>query len=205
MPPSAIMGRMAPVRRSTTRGVAVVVLAALALVAACTDGTTPQEPPSQSVALSVETVSGAEDIDESARTAMETAIGDVLSGYVAQAFLGDFPRREFVPAFESFTSGAAQQAAQDIDMLTASPVQDATAVRATRLDARLSFLVLDGQEVGATAAVQFAFEATMEDGATQPVTLQGRFMLGEDAGEWSVFGYDVALDDGATVATEVSP
>ena len=201
------MGRMAPVRRSTTRGVVVVVLAVLALVAACTDGTTPQgsPSPSPSVALSVETVSGAEDIDESARTAMETAIGDVLSGYVAQAFLGDFPRREFVPAFESFTSGAARQAAQDIDRLTASPVQDATAVRATRLDARLSFLVLDGQEVGATAAVQFAFEATMEDGTTRPVTLQGRFMLGEDAGEWSVFGYDVALDDGASVATEVSP
>jgi hypothetical protein len=200
-------GMAAPVRRSTTRGVVVVVLAALALVAACTDGTTPQGPaaPSQSVALSVETVSGAEDIDDSARTAMETAIGDVLSGYVAQAFLGDFPRQEFVPAFESFTSGAAEHAAQDIDRLTASSVQDATAVRATRLDARLSFLVLNGQEVGATAAVRFAFEATMEDGATQPVTLQGRFMLGEDAGEWSVFGYDVALDDGASIATEVSP
>lgn len=201
------MGRMASVRRSTTRGVVVVLLAALALVAACTDGTTPQKPPSSSVsvALSVETVSGADDIDDSARTAMETAIGDMLSGYVTQAFLGDFPRREFVPAFESFTSGAAQDAARDIDRLTASMVQDATAVRATRLDARLSFLVLDGQEVGATAAVQFAFEATMEDGATQPVTLQGRFMLGEDAGEWSVFGYDVTLDDGASVATEVSP
>ena len=167
--------------------------------------TPPDQPTTDSVALSVETVSGAEGLDETARTALETAIGDVLSGYVAQAFLGDFPRREFVPAFESFTSGAARKAAQHINRLTASRVQDATAVRATRLDARLSFLVLDGRQVGATAKVHFAFEATMEDGATQPVTLQGRFMLGEDAGEWSVFGYDVALDDGATVATEVSP
>lgn len=204
------MGRMATVRRSTTRGVVVVVLAALALVAACTDGNTPQGTPSgssgsPSVALSVETVSGAEDIDDSARTAMETAIGDVLSGYVSRAFLGDFPRREFVPAFESFTSGAARHAAEDIDRLTASPVQDATAMRATRLDARLSFLVLDGQEVGATAAVHFAFEATMEDGTTRPVTLRGRFMLEEEARKWSVFGYDVALDDGASVAAEVSP
>jgi hypothetical protein len=196
---------MSPVRRSTTRGVVVAVLAALALVGGCTDETTPQEPAPPSVALSVETISGAEDIDDSARTAMETAIGDVLSGYVTQAFLGDFPRREFVPAFESFTAGAAQHAAQDIDLLTASPVQDATAVRATRLDARLSFLVLDGQEIGATAAVKFGFEATMEDGATRPVTLQGRFMLGEDAGAWSVFGYDVAMDDGASLATGVSP
>jgi hypothetical protein len=199
------MGRMSPVRRSTTRGVVVVVLAALALVGACTDGTTPQESPSPSVALSLETVHGAEDMDDSERTAMETAIGDVLSDYVTQAFLGDFPRQEFVPAFESFTSGAAQRAALQIDRLTASPVQDATAVRATQLDARLSFLVLDGEEVGATAAVKLAFEATMEDGATRPVLLQGRFMLEQDDGEWSVFGYDVALDDGASLAAEVSP
>jgi hypothetical protein len=198
---------MAPLRRGTIRGFVVVVLAMLALVAACTDGTAPpgSPSPSPSVALSVETVNGAEDIDESRRTAMETAIGDVLSGYVTHAFLGDFPRQEFVPAFESFTSGAAQRAARDIDRLTATPVQDATAMRATRLDARLSFLVLDGEEVGATAAVKFAFEATMDDGATRPVLLQGRFMLEEDGGEWSVFGYDVALDDGASLAAEVSP
>lgn len=201
------MERMAPRPRSATRGVVVVVLAALALVAACTGGGSPQQPPtsSQSVALSVETVSGASDIDETSRTAMETAIGDLLSTYVTRAFLGDFPRQDFVPAFEAFTTGAAKRAARDIDRLTASRVQDATAVRATRLDARLSFLVLDGQEVGATAKVRFAFEATMEGGTAQPVTLQGRLMLEEDAGEWSVFGYDVALDDGAPLAAEVTP
>ncbi|WP_310530249.1 hypothetical protein, partial [Nocardioides sp.] len=192
---------MAPGPRSATRGgmvaVMVLVLAALAVVAACTGGgSQPEPPPSQPVALSVETVSGAEGIDEPTRTAMETAIGDVLSTYVAEAFLGDFPRREFVPAFEAFTSGAARHAAQDIDRLTASRVQEATAMRATRLDARLSFLVNDRRALGATAVVHFAFEATMEDGATQPVTLQGRFMLEGDAGEWLVFGYDVALDDG---------
>lgn len=198
------MGRMAAPRRSASRVVVVVALLT-AMLGGCTDSTPPEQPTTDSVALSVETVSGAEGLDDTARTALETAIGDVLSGYVSRAFLGDFPRREFVPAFESFTSGAARQAAKHINRLTASRVQDATAVRATRLDARLSFLVLDGREVGATAAVHFAFEATMENGATQPVTLQGRFMLEEDAGEWSVFGYDVTLDDGASVATEVSP
>ena len=185
-----------------------MVVLLVAVLAACDAGTSPSGPPSspsQSVALSVETVAGAARIDDPTRTRMETAVGDVLSRYVVQAFLGEFPRREFVPAFESFTSGAARRAALDIDQLTASRVQDATAVRATRLDARLSFLS-EGETVhGATAAVRFAFEATMADGRTQRVTLRGRFMLEQDAGTWAVFGYDVATDDGAPAATEGPP
>lgn len=191
---------MAPPRRSVTGGV-VVALLVLALTAC--EGGSPQSEPAptsaQSVALSVETVAGATKIDDAARTAMETAVGDVLSQYVVRAFLGEFPRRGFVPAFESFTSGAARQAALDIDQLTASRVQDATAMRATRLDARLSLFVGEDAVHGATATVLFAFEATMPDGRKRPVTLQGRFMLERDDDTWSVFGYDLAMDDGSTL------
>ena len=39
---------------------------------------------------------------------------------------------------------------------------------------------------GGTAAVHFAFEATMEDGTTRPLVLDGRFMLeADDDGTWS--------------------
>lgn len=152
----------------------------------------------------METVSGAGDLDQEARTALETEVGEVLSEYVVEAFLGDFPRREFVQAFGSFTSGAARRAATDIDQLTAARVQDATAVTATRLDARLSFLVAARDVVGATAAVDFAFDATMADGSTRPVTLRGRLLLEESGGDWAVYGYDVALDDGSGVPSEVT-
>ena len=108
-------------------------------------------------------------------------------------------------AFGSFTSGAARSAATDIEQLTAARVQDATAVTATRLDARLSFLVDSRDVVGATAAVDLAFDATMPDGSTRPVSLQGRLLLEEAAGDWAVYGYDVALDDGSGAAAEVSP
>ena len=100
-------------------------------------------------------------------------------------------------SFESFTSGAARDAAGDIDQLTAAAVQDATAVRATELDARLSFLTQGRDVHGGTAAVHFAFEATRPDGSTQPLTLDGRFLLEAEDDTWSVFGYDVRFDDGA--------
>ena len=197
------MGRMAAPRRTAS---CVVVLAlATVVLGGCTEETPPDEPVPSSVALGVETISGAEGLDDTTRTALETAVGDVLSGYVSRAFLGDFPREEFVPAFESFTSGAARRAARDIRRLTASPVQDATAVRATQLDARLSFLVQGERPLGATATVNFDFEATMPDGTVRPLSLQGRLMLDQRGGAWSVFGYDVALDDGAAIATELSP
>ena len=70
-------------------------------------------------------------------------------------------------------------------------------MRATDLDARLSFLTQAGDVLGGTAAVHFAFDATMEDGTTRPLVLDGRFMLeADDDGTWSIFGYDVRFDDG---------
>ncbi|QBX54280.1 hypothetical protein EXE58_01535 [Nocardioides seonyuensis] len=174
---------------------------AISLGSGCQPATPSEDPDADtdSAALRVQVVSGAEDLDEAARTEIEGSIGDVLSGYVVAAFLGDFPREEFVQSFESFTSGAARSAARDIAQLTAAGAQDATSVRATRLDARISVLSQDQAALGATAAVSLAFEATMPDGATRPLTLKGRFLLEEDDGDWSVFGYDVAMDDGDVV------
>lgn len=199
------MGGMGHPRRRATRSVATAV--AVAVLAGCSPSSPegPAPPSAPPVALRVETVSGAGDLDQETRTALETEVGEVLSEYVVEAFLGDFPRREFVQAFGSFTSGAARSAATDIEQLTAARVQDATAVTATGLDARLSFLVDSRDVVGATAAVDLAFEATMPDGSTRPVSLQGRLLLEEAAGDWAVYGYDVALDDGSGVAAEVSP
>jgi hypothetical protein len=198
------MDRMGQPRRA---GSAVAASVVVALLAGCSPDAPedPSDPPTPSVALRVETVSGAGDLDQQTRTELETEVAEVLSAYVVEAFLGDFPRNEFVQAFGSFTSGAARDAARDIDQLTAARVEDASAVAATSLDARLSFLVAAGDVVGATAAVDLAFDATMPDGSTRPVTLQGRLLLEEDDGDWAVFGYDVALDDGADVPAEVTP
>jgi hypothetical protein len=167
------------------------------LATACSSGAPPRDTDTpDAAALRVRTVTGAERLDERTRADVEGAVGDVLSAYVVEAFLGKYPREEFVRSFESFTGDAARDAAGDIDTLTAAAVPDATAVLATDLDARLSFLTQGRTVHGGTANVHFAFEATREDGSTQPITLDGRFMMEADEGTWSVFGYDVSLDDG---------
>ena len=167
-----MMTDMGHPRRSAGRAVLRTGAVATLMVwsTACSTGSTPDdaEPPqAQSAALRVQTVGGADQLDESTRAELEGDVGDVLSAYVVKAFLGDFPRQEFVSAFESFTSGAASSAAVEIDELTAASVRDATDVRATELDARLSFLTRSGDVHGGTATVHFAFEATMEDGTTR--------------------------------------
>jgi hypothetical protein len=201
-----MMIAMAHTRRRVGRTARVGVAVALAAVGAgCeTSGPPDDDGPrtAESVALRVQTVSGAERLDAESRTEVEGAVGDVLSDYVVEAFLGDFPRQEFVPSFESFTSGAARQAARHIDRLTAATVRDATAVRATELDARLSFLTRAGEVHGGSASVHFAFEATMEDGSTRPLVLDGRFLLDGSDDTWSVFGYDVHFDDGDRTPAE---
>lgn len=197
------MGHTRRVGWTARVGVAVAVAA---FATGCSTDDRPDDdstPTAESAALRVQTVTGAERLDEATRTEVEQAVGEVLSDYVVEAFLGDFPRQEFVQSFESFTSVAARKATRDIDLLTAATVRDATAVRATELDARLSFLDQAGVVHGGTAAVRFAFEATMEDGSTRPLALDGRFLLEAGAdGTWSIFGYDVRFDDGDETTAE---
>jgi hypothetical protein len=182
-----------------------ILVAVAALAAGCSTGSPTEHQRTQeaeSAALRVVTVSGAERLDEQTRTEIEGEVGDVLSDYVFEAFLGEFPRQRFVQAFGSFTSYAARDAAADIGKLTAESVRDATAVRATELDARLSFLTRGDTVHAGSAAVHFAFEATMRDGSTRPLVLDGRFLLDGESGTWAIFGYDVTFDNGKGVAAE---
>ena len=188
----------------TRRRRATVLLVASALLSSCS-GDEPPEPsaPSGQMALSVQTVRGAGSLDEKAQADAETEVGDVLSHYVVEGFLGDYPREKFVGAFDAFTGRAAVSAARDIDLLTASRYREASSVGSTRLDARLSFLVNGQDVVGASAAVRLEFEAE-QDGEVTPFTLTGRLLLQEDQGTWSIFGYDVARDDAEPVDAEAS-
>jgi hypothetical protein len=189
----------------TRRRGAAVLLVASALLSSCS-GDEPPEPdaPTGQMALTVQTVRGAGSLDEQAQADAETEVGDLLSHYVVEGFLGDYPRERFVGAFDAFTGGAAVSAARDIDLLTANSYRKASSVRSTRLDARLSFLVNGRDVVGASAAVHLGFEAEMPDGEVTPFTLTGRLLLEEDEGTWSIFGYDVARDDAEPVDAEAS-
>ena len=202
-----MMGHMARAGRGA-RGTLVSFGLLVCLTSSACTAEQPAEPsPStpESAPLRVRTVhiAPAGSLDPGARAEAESAVGDVLSGYVVSAFLGDYPREDFVGSFESFTGNLARDAARDINQLTANSVGSAEAVRATRLDANLSFVVNGSDVVGATASVRFAFEATV-GGEEQPLGMRGRLMLVEEDHVWSVYGYDVVTDSGAAVEAEVT-
>jgi hypothetical protein len=163
----------------------------------------PEPTPGSEVALRVTTVSGTDGVDADTQAALEEQVGDVLSTYVEGGFLGDYPRQDFVRAFVDFTPGLAQDATGDIDVLTASSFEDASDVRATKLVARLSFTITGHTVVGATAHVDFRFEATTADGVV-PVGLNGRLVLKYEHDTWTVFTYDVRSSDGTPVQAEVT-
>jgi len=181
----------------------LVVAVSLAFVTACTSespGPTGKNTPS--VALRVTTVPEA-DLTEHARARFESEVSDVLARYVQTGFLGNYPRSDFVASFQDFTSGAAEQAVGDIDVLTAARFEGASAVRATDLAATLSFYVVDGQAVGATAWIDFTFG--VEAGATpRTVELGGRLVMDRRDDQWSVFAYDVHRHDSDARPTEAS-
>lgn len=163
----------------------------------CTgDGPQREDEDSEPAALEVRVITCAGRLGDDARAELESGIGDTLSAYVVGAFLGDYPRDDFVRSFDVFTSSAAREATEDIDVLTAARFSDAERVTATRLRARITCVVNRGSPVGATATVAFDFEAT-EPGAApaEPFSLRGRLLLTPGSDTWSVFGYDVSRDD----------
>jgi hypothetical protein len=208
------MGRMARQRNARPRAlgargaVAGLVAGALALVllVSCTsDGSNPPPPAEspQNAALKVSTIS-ADQLDEKTRNRVESEVSDVIADYVVGGFLGDYPRTDFVRGLADFSSDLARPAGADLDVLTASRYAKATSVRATRLDVRLSFLLPDGQDVGASAYVDFAFEVTQSDGTKVPITLTGRFSLGVRDGEWQFITYQVQRTDDEGLPSETT-
>jgi hypothetical protein len=204
------MGDMARARSGRTPTPApagwVSALVLLALLG-CTAEPQPDDPPDDVAELSVPlqlTTVAPDRFPDSDRTEMEGEVGELLSAYVVSAFLGDYPRDSFVRSFDHFTGRAAELATADLEVLTAAGNDDLATVDATRLDARLSFLTLDDVVLGATAHVRFIFDATASDGTVQRLQLTGRLMLERDSDRWSVFGYDVASDDGAAVSEDPS-
>jgi hypothetical protein len=187
--------------RRTTRGAALLALLVLAVssLASCTgddDPAPPEEEQQQQAALELSLV-GRPALDAREGDDLQSEVGDAVTAYVVGGFLGDHPRDDFVRSLDAFTSGAAQSAAEDLDILTASDYAGAEAVDARQLVARITPFAPEGEVLGATAAVDFRFVVTDEAGEQLPLALTGRLMLVPERGGWRIFGYDVTRDDGA--------
>ena len=191
---------MAPMPASTgARRVlaAAAVMACLVPVGACTGDSDDPSPPDggpKSVALQLSLGPGADDLGTAARDELQNAVGKLLSTYVVDAFLGDYPRSDFVKTLDLFTIGVTQKAATQIEEITGAGFKSADSVVASRLQASISTFAPGRSAVGASAHVDFVFDVT-QDGATRQVTVQGRLMLAPVEGQWKFFGFALRTDD----------
>jgi hypothetical protein len=202
----ARQGLPAPRTRGAIRADVFLTATAFALALSGCTGSAPDAAPDDpdSVALRITTKTGGGRMPEDDRADVESAIGAVLSQYVGAAYLGDHPRSGYLEALARFTDGAAELAARDLDVLTASGDDEFSSVLATRLDTDLSLYVVDGAALGATARVHFTFDATTAGDTPQELRLDGRLMLTPTRDGWAVFGYDVSSDDGAALSEDES-
>jgi hypothetical protein len=176
-------------------------LAALLLVlglVACTDDK--EEPPPDQhtghVALDLALGPTAGELSTDGRDQLQNDVATVLSTYVVDAFLGDYPRQDFVEALDAFTDGAARRGAGEIDLLTGAGFGSGVDnVAATKLSATISSLAPDNEALGVTAFVDLAFDVDA-NGKTTEYTRTGRLMLMPVEGTWKIFGYDLQRGGG---------
>jgi hypothetical protein len=129
-------------------------------------------------------------LDAVHRERVKARVADVVDPWFDGAFLGDFPRDDYGPAFTSFTKGAAADAQRDLDLLSNAGIADQIdSATATRRRVRVDVFVYQGHPRGATAHFVLDFTTTGE--LEQSLRVRGDLYLAKDRGEWKIFGYDV--------------
>lgn len=195
MGPMGSTSRRLPTPRHGVVGAVVGALACAVALAGCTRSPDEAPEPPDQAPLQIELVTGVSGLSREQRQQLQRQVGDVLSDYVVGAFLGDYPRDDFVDALASFTSRAAEQAAGDLDLLTARRYGDADEVVAERLVARVSAFPAEGEAAGATARVRFRFVARDGQGDPRAFEVAGRLGLLPDDDEWRIFAYEVTRQE----------
>jgi hypothetical protein len=154
----------------------------------------------EEIPLEAKVVKVAGKLPDQARRTAAGEIDEALTGYVAWAFLGSYPRLEKVPAPSTFVPGLADEVQRDALLLSGARwAETDTFVSPGKLTARLGILATGKRATGITATYSFNFVAeTGED--TESVTFTGRLMFTKVDGEWRIFGYDVAAPQAAAPA-----
>ena len=183
--------------RATTRArgaLAAGVVVCVVSLASCTDDSDDPSPPDdgpESVALELSLGPGADGLTTEARDDLQNDVGAVLTTYVVEGFLGDYPRDDFVGALDSFTSGVADDAAEDLDLISGAGFEgNPDDVVATQLSASISTFAPGGKVVGVSARVDFVFDVT-EGSTTREEARHGRLMLTTENGAWKIFGFSL--------------
>jgi hypothetical protein len=153
-------------------------------------------PPSAPMRTLVTHVAGR--LPAAGRRQLAAAVGQTISTYLDQAFLGGaYPRSDFDGSFGAFTTGAAASARRDEALLTNRPLGPTTdRVRAARRTAYLSVLAPGSKVAGVSAALDVLLDVHRGRRAGHRLHLRGHLLLTRRAnGSWAIFGYDLNRSD----------
>ena len=202
-----------PPGRATARrtGVATVLAVAAIVLGGCggddsstptsgssTPGATDGGNPPMATAVSIGQVAGTAHKPDRQRfhrasDHLGAEVGRAVDAWFDGGFVGvSYPTTSFPDAFTSFTAQAAQDAAQEKDLMTAGRLGGRIdGVTTMKRVVVLDVLAPRGKAAGVTARVFLRFRTTGD--VTKTVTVTGRLFLTQSAGgAWQVFGYDVA-------------
>lgn len=138
----------------------------------------------------VMTLDHAVGVDAAHEAKVIEGVTGAIDPWFDEAFLGDFPRSDFAPAFAAFTQGAAADAQRDLDLMSNAGIADRIdSATATNRRVRLDVFAPDGHPRGVTANFVLDFDTTGD--LEEHLRVHGALYLAKDKGEWKVFGYDV--------------
>ena len=191
-------GRVRRARRSGTWLAALMLL--LVGAVACTDdgdsspesqdepGSTASDPADEAIHTTVEGVIGK--LARDRRADLKAGVNAAVDGWFEGAFLGDFPRADYAPAFDGFTEGAREDALGDLALLSNKEIEARIEnAEAGNRRVRLEVLAPRGEPQGVTAhfVLDFFTYGELEDHRR----VRGSLYLTPQEGTWRIFGYDV--------------
>jgi hypothetical protein len=129
-------------------------------------------------------------LDHPVRSELKSGVNDAVDAWFDGAFLGEFPRADYAPAFVGFTRGARKDAMSDLALLSNKDLEDSieSAVAGNRR-VRLDVLAPKGKPHGVTA--HFVLDYFTHGEREDHLRVRGSLYLTPEEGEWRVFGYDV--------------
>ena len=131
-------------------------------------------------------------VEKRRRPAIAGAIERSLARWVAGAYRGEYPRRDFSRGFATWTGDAARLGVADRAITTNAALgTQLVQVVADRLDARLFVFAAHGVTGGATAKVLLRFTGVRSSGQLVGITIKGDVALTRDRARWRIFGYDL--------------
>ena len=190
-------GRVRRARRWATWWAALALL--LVGAVACTEaedspgsqdqpGSTASDPVEEPIHTTVDGVIGK--LAKDRRADLKAGVNAAVDGWFEGAFLGDFPRADYAPAFDGFTEGARKDALGDLGLLSNKAIE----ARIEKAEAgnrrvRLEVLAPRGEPQGVTAhfVLDYFTYGELEDHRR----VRGSLYLTPQEGEWRIFGYDV--------------